>query len=1030
MSLGSPVYLAVILLAGPNLLVAVEPIALELDHPAVVSLAGGEARTFQISLKTGQALRVTAVAPEFSVETSLTPPSGPVVHMASLSGTGGKAVAVAVADSAGQYRFEVRSQSKEPAARECRVNIDFLRNATDRDRATAEAFRLFAAAKTHETLDRSMRQSVSAKDDYLQAQIAIARNRLLLGSGEYGNFIESSDAALPLARAMGDARFEAQLLYGIGIANLYREKYRESVSRFEQALAFQRAANQPYEVALTLHNLSIANWYLGDCQRASAEIEEALAMRRRLHDRAREAYSLLALANDQLCVGDAQKALDTYAAVLPLWSELKDPGNEALTLNNTGVLHASLGDFENARNAYDAALKIRRKSQDPAAQAETLNNLGQLKLQIREYRSALAYYEEAYRLTPRKEHRRGQAYALQGIGEARYKLGEGQAALEPLRKSVEMLHDLGERNGESYSWQVLAECERSIPDYERALALEREIGNRPGEAISLAGLARVQRDRGDLDSARASIEKALEIVESSRSNVLSPDLRIAYLAAKRDAYELYVNVLLRLDSTHPDPSLKELAFQTSERSHARGLLDALAETRAGIREGIDPKLLEQQRELHKEWNANAESMTRSPEARKRFAGLTVRRQQLDARIREVSPRYAALDAPQPARLEDIRARVLDGRTTLLEYMLGEEQSYLWVVTRNTLECIELPGRGVLDPIVHRMYTALTARNRRDPSEAIAEKQARLRTADGDVSRAANLLKRLLFSRIPNAPGDVSIRRFIIVPDGSLNLLPFSALGIAGQIVNAPSATVLAEMRPDSNAPSARTGAILVMADPVFNAEDVRVSRTPGGHPGALNSVSSFPRLPLSRKEAQTIGAMAPRARVHEALDFDATPSVLKGPDAERFGIIHIAAHTMLNSAHPELSGIVLSQVDRNGNARDGFLRLQDIYNLRLRADLVTLSACETAMGKDIRGEGLIGLARGFLYAGATRVVASLWKVDDNAAAAFMERFYGNFYRRGMSPAAALRATQSEMRRTTEWHAAYYWSAFILQGDWR
>ena len=811
------------------------------------------------------------------------------------------------------------------------------------------------------------------------------------------------------------------------MANIYREKYRESMPRFEQALALQRAANQPYEIALTLHNFSIANWYLGDCQRASGEVEEALAIGRRLHDRAREAFSLLALANDQLCVGDAQKALDTYSEALPLWRELKDPRNEALTLNNTGVLHASLGDFDNARNAYDAALKIRRKSQDPAAQAETLNNLGQLKLQIREHRAALDYYEEAYRLTPLKEHRRGQAYALQGIGQARYKLGDGEAALEPLRKSVEILHDLGERNGESYSWQVLAECERSVADYERALALEREVGNRPGEAISLAGLARVQRDRGDLENARSSIEKALEIIESSRLNVLSPDLRISFLAAKRDAYELYVSVLLRLDRAHPDPSLKELAFQTSERSHARALLDALAETRAGIREGIDPQLLERQRELQKEWNAKAESMTRSPEARMQFAGLTVRRQQLDARIREVSPRYAALDAPRPARLEDIRARVLDARTTLLEYMLGEEQSYLWVVTRTSLECIELPGRGVLDPAVHRMYTALTARNRRNPSEAIADKQARLRAADREVTRAATLLKRLLVSRIPAAPPG---RRFIVVPDGSLNLLPFSVLGIAGQIVNAPSATVLAEMRPDSNTPSPRKRPILLIADPVFNAEDVRISRKHGVHPAAINAANRFPRLPLSREEAEGIAAMAPPGRVNRALDFDAAPAVLNAPDAERFGIIHIAAHTLLDNAHPELSGIVLSRVDRNGNPRDGFLRLQEIYNLRLRADLVTLSACETAMGKDIRGEGLIGLARGFLYAGARRVVASLWKVDDNAAAAFMQRFYGNLYRRGMSPAAALQAAQSEMRRTTEWHAPYYWSAFILQGDWR
>ena len=195
-------------------------------------------------------------------------------------------------------------------------------------------------------------------------------------------------------------------------------------------------------------------------------------------------------------------------------------------------------------------------------------------------------------------------------------------------------------------------------------------------------------------------------------------------------------------------------------------------------------------------------------------------------------------------------------------------------------------------------------------------------------------------------------------------------------------------------------------------------------------MQEFVRLRFSRNEAEEIARLAPADGVLKALDFDASRDIVLRPDFGEYRIVHFATHSLLNNANPELSGVVLSLVDRAGRPQNGFLRLYDIYNLRLNADLVVLSACQTALGEEIKGEGLVGLTRGFLYAGAPRVVATLWKVDDRATSEAMKRFYEGILARGQRPAAALRDAQVAMWKAKGWEAPYYWAAFTLQGEWR
>jgi len=276
-------------------------------------------------------------------------------------------------------------------------------------------------------------------------------------------------------------------------------------------------------------------------------------------------------------------------------------------------------------------------------------------------------------------------------------------------------------------------------------------------------------------------------------------------------------------------------------------------------------------------------------------------------------------------------------------------------------------------------------------------------------------------------------------------------------VSLPSASTLATLRRETAGRKPAAKSLAVLADPVFTDDDTRVRRdlgkavaqsktrspdsdetdvaslqmtTSGRETGVIGAEGGFGRLLSTRREAAAISALVPEHERMRALDFEASRTTALRPELGEYRIVHFATHGLLNNVHPELSGIVLSLVDKEGRTQDGFLRLQDIYNLKLPAELVTLSACQTGLGKEIKGEGLIGLTRGFMYAGAPRVVASLWKVDDLATAELMKLFYQGMLKEGLPAGAALRAAQLELSKQKRWASPYFWAGFVLHGEWK
>jgi CHAT domain-containing protein len=563
----------------------------------------------------------------------------------------------------------------------------------------------------------------------------------------------------------------------------------------------------------------------------------------------------------------------------------------------------------------------------------------------------------------------------------------------------------------------------------------------------------VARARGRLDESRAHIESALAIVESLRAGMASPDLRVAFQASKQNLYQYYVALLMDMDRARPGEGFAGRALAAAERAKARSLLELLQEARVDIREGVDAELLERERQLARRLNSKELYRTRllggrpTDEVRasveKEVAGLLAEHALVQAEIRTRSPRYAALTQPQPMDADAVRT-LLDDDTLLLEYALGDESSYVWAVTRTSVDAFALPPRARIEAAARVFYERSS--------------RSHLRGVRRSAELAGTELSALLLAPVAAYLGT---KRLLVVGDGVLEYVPFAALPdpsarggrplvLAHEIVTLPSASVLGALREEREGPTP-SRQVAVLSDPVFDARDPRVrrpARTAAGAPvtepndvvpgvpaeltRALGEISldHLPRLTRSREEAEAILALAPPDQRLAALDFAASRATATDPALAQYRAVHFASHGLLNSRHPQLSGIVLSLVDENGRPQDGFLRLHDVYNLRFGADLVVLSACRTALGKEVRGEGLVGLTRGFLHAGARDVVASLWSVRDDATAELMRRFYEALLRGGQRPPAALRTAQVSMWKEPRWRAPYHWAGFQAQGDWR
>lgn len=740
--------------------------------------------------------------------------------------------------------------------------------------------------------------------------------------------------------------------------------------------------------------------------------------------------------------------------------------------NDLGVIAYERNDFETAEKyALKTESILQKLAPNSRDHAGCLNNLGLYALASGRPYAAEGYWRQALAMIEKSSPESMEpAKLLTDLSYAAIQLGDFDKAEQYAVRARAILTKVGPEGVDLADVMFeLADIANHRGHFSQAEEYIQHALSIDGKAIPesadyaerIAILATILRAEGQTELAGKEYEKAITILESAMERLGGDSsARSDFRASHNSIYKDYIDLLVQQGKS-------ERAFEVAEQAHASTLLEFLGLANVEIRQDIDPTLRAQEKKLRDEFSLesdrriralmkpNSAEELRTSEAR--LSTLLGKLDEVESQIRAANPAYAQLTQPDSTTIKNVQRDLLDPDTLLLEYSLGEERSYVWLISSESASVYSLPGRAKIEKTVHDAYEELAH-------------PGTYRSSDPAGSEAPiNVLSRMILGPIEH---QLHRKRLLVVADGAVNYIPFSALRAQGdsdkvlplveshEIVNLPSASVLIAMRREHESRPAPVRAIAVLADPVFDAGDPRVRRigTDGSNaPLATDDEKAFaglrsveitrsrwatafdvdrkknivlPRLVYSRHEADEIVSFFPSNDSLEALDFKASRAEALSPTLAQYRIVHFATHGLISTTHPEFSGLVFSLYNEKGNAEIGLMSLEDIYNLSLPVDMVVLSACETALGKDAKGEGLIGLTRGFMYAGASRVVASLWAVNDVATAKLMASFYRAMEEDHLPAAAALRKAQLDVRRNKRWANPYYWAGFELQGRWK
>ncbi|HWM95012.1 MAG TPA: CHAT domain-containing tetratricopeptide repeat protein [Thermoanaerobaculia bacterium] len=1001
-----------------------------------------------------------------------------------------------IASTDGDFRLLVTP--REPAgAGPYKVTLEELRSSTKGDaervaaeRTTSEADHWLAredADAKREALTRyekglALWQSVGDRRREVKAlnQIGLIHRRL----GETEKALSLYERALALAREAGDLAGEAETRNNLGVARYQGGQSQMAIQDLQESLRLWEELGETDQIASTAYSLGAVQYSFSDLEGALASYErargmgsmgtqaqilagiasvfrdrgdvdsalglyaQALDLSRKANHQTSEASILQNLGNSYLRQGELQKALDHFTRALELQEKLGDRGNQAWILYYLGVTSLHLGDADQALKHYNASLQIYRETGGMAWQGYVLRDIGWAHQMLGEPRVALEHYARALEIGNETGIRLIEAAALHGMGRAHLDLGEpGEAArlfertLDFYRETQDALGELSALLELGRAFQALHDEKRAAESFRLALDLSRQRKTLLTEAVAQAALARLSRDQGDLQEAASAIEEALRIIESIRPKVASQWQRVSFFASRREYYDFYIDVQMRLHERDPAGGHLAAALAASERARSRALLDLLNEGRIDLRRGIDPELKRSEEEVGRRLSLlQGQLLDDLSKDGKHAARIELEldqaeeeRERIDGQIQRDYPHYAAFSTPAPLPPEKIQG-LLDEHTAFLQYAVGPEHSYLFVVTRDRLEGYRLPGAKELADEVDTLRGLLQEPGRRYFSRY--------------AESAHRLYKTLL------GPAEAMLRdkkRLILSPDGPLLLLSFEALLTSPDVPQAggyeslsylirdrsvayaPSASVFAELgRAPSATPASSEPALsfLGFADPDYGRwADGSASPADAG-PIAQSfqraGLLSLRRLPGSRREVEEATSLYPPEQFRLYVDGEATEENVKdNPYLRHARWIHFAVHGFVNETRPEYSGLVLT-LDEDSR-EDGLLQVHEIFNLELDADLVVLSACETALGKNVKGEGLLGVSRALLYAGAASVVVSLWQVADNATPELMVSFYRQLLQSG-DKAEALRVSKLKLIDGGTHAHPYYWAPFILIGQ--
>ncbi len=828
----------------------------------------------------------------------------------------------------------------------------------------------------------------------------------------------------------------------------------------QQALELSKTAGDKTRIMKSLYSLAYPYFLEVRLTEALSLTQESVQLARQLQDKSSLASALNLEASILRALARFEEALGYFEESAGLARELKDLLLQWRVTRSIGILYNEMGDSEKAEGPLKDALRMAEelkgeqwksqvKDRGKFARDASLETLGLWEAGREHYAAGIKYMEEA--LADKPENPGLTVELLVNLAFCHGKLGEFQKGADLLKEAMK-LWESGNRPHPvivfslAATQESLGQLPEALAGLQRAQALVRESGGNAQYEWQIGGrLARVEREMGRDQEALAQYQETIHTIETLRASALKTESGRAFaLSTRRDVYAEAADLLFDL---HRESEALEMA----ERSHARAFMDMLAMSRSGVPDELTPeqrqredaaliRISDIEKQLWKENIAPAEEKKIRADLASAEDDLEVFRLEM----RRANPRYASIHYPQPVTVAEIQNKLLDDRTALVEYLLGEKRSLVWVVTKNKVTISVLPARKEIEGQVNGFRKLLSERTSAlTVNESLQE-----------ISRVGTKLYNSICQ--PLEPIVASSRTLIIVPDGGLNYLPFEALvshsrhSALGEIrpsylvekfavLYGPSASALVAIQEMNLETATPAKMLLAFGDPV----------TPSSGPtliGAASQVSehvsktrevaaedyaergfSLARLPYSREEILAISKLFPSSQRHVYLDAEARKETLKAEKLDGFRYIHFASHGFLDEARPSRSGILFSRPPNS--AESDVLRVDEIMRLRMNADLVTLSACSTGLGKLVNGEGILGLTRAFFYAGARNITVSLWDVNDSATATLMAAFYRNL-KRGLPKSLALREAKLSLLHGDDitWRHPYYWGAFVLVGE--
>lgn len=1024
-----PIFL---LLASANVerLAASGAPSLSLNTPVKCEFRNGARHRFSVKAKTGEALEI--VADKNGVDIGLTAFASDDTQISlsnAPSGFTGRETLFFIAEQTGEYNIEVSSRRPGNFTGEYVIALLNQNPANEYDAERAAAMKSLGAAR--EVLRGSENRVEKANEAMAKLQTALAAFEKL------NDWQQQAHTLFQIAYITGNE-------YG---------RDREAAEIYEKALQIWRRIDDEAGKAICLTHAASELRGSGEMEKSLIYYEEALSLHRKYNHPRDEAVTWSFLGRLYNNTQNFQKGFEACRASLRL-TQNSDPLTDYFTYSVFADLYSITGDrtagYENVKIALERIL-LAKDYLNPIRLANVRAGIGDFLYSEKKYLEAISYYQDALAVSEAVERPIFSAGFMAQLGSIHYDLGQFEKALEYGEKSLTLYRqfDLRRRfdalNIVGRSYAALGQREKARRTFLEAVALLRQNKDRYAEADTLYNLARLEKDDGNLEAARQSIQSAINISEVIRADLLGKNSRSSYLSILKSYYELEIELLATLHEKYPHAGFSEQAWRRHEKIRARSLLENFLENGLNLNAIAPPEFFAKERELLEviaaaEQKRAEAAKTRNLSAQKE-AGSELQKslenyQLMQEDVRRKNPQFSAVNQSKDFSFAEAQS-LLDRETAFVEFALGKQKNYVWLIRQGSVKLVELAAGDGINQAARAFYSALTARGAKNENLTIEK---------------SKLLSRQILQ--PLAAELADVKRLIVIADGSLQLVPFAPLTLAPaadfqplnatmEIVHAPSFASLIYLRENKasrrNAPDKL---LTIFADPIFQTDDERLAKSKTVKPLPNSTADSaklsqtlrdfgverLTRLPFTNIEAQEIAKFAPQQTVL-ALGANASRRRFLSGDYDSYKILHFATHGFLNQRNPDLSGLVLSLYDEKRQSQNGFLRVIDLYSLRLNAELVVLSACQTGLGKEVDGEGIVGLTRGFMFAGASSVVSSLWKVEDAATAELMKRFYRAMFVENQTPAAALRTAQNELRRLPRWRNPNDWAGFTLTGEW-